>query len=205
VDRLSYCREKLAKLVQGMTNLDASAVEELVRTLPIQRLPKGFMLVQQGGPVTESYYLILGCLRQFITSSNGKEISVEFYLEDQALNTSGDQDLEGLSLYSYACVEESYVIACNNGVIREVQSVPGDFGDMIRTFYGKHLTDLQKNFASMKALSPEERFLMLYRERRELFWRVPQHLLASYIDLTPETFSRYKRKHLKNGSSEPSI
>ena len=40
--------------------------------------------------------------------------------------------------------------------------------------------------------SPKERFLDFIEESPELFKRVPQKYLASYLNIKPETFSRYK-------------
>ncbi|MED3803887.1 hypothetical protein P4562_18340 [Lysinibacillus xylanilyticus] len=64
---------------------------------------------------------------------------------------------------------------------------------MLKVFFQKQFFDLQKNLASFKAQSPEERFQALVKNRPELLKRVPQNILASYLDITPETFSRYKK------------
>lgn len=44
----------------------------------------------------------------------------------------------------------------------------------------------------MAQLSPRERFLHLVRKRPELLQRVPQKHLASFLNIQPETFSRFK-------------
>jgi CRP-like cAMP-binding protein len=46
--------------------------------------------------------------------------------------------------------------------------------------------------------SPRERFIAFVNKNPELLQRVPQKFLASYLNIKPETFSRFK--HLVRGS-----
>jgi hypothetical protein len=41
-------------------------------------------------------------------------------------------------------------------------------------------------------LSPRERFVQFVTKHPELMQRVPQKYLASYLNIKPETFSRFK-------------
>ena len=43
-------------------------------------------------------------------------------------------------------------------------------------------------------LSPEERYKSLLVKRPQLIDRVPQHQLANYLGITPESLSRIKRR-----------
>jgi CRP-like cAMP-binding protein len=45
-------------------------------------------------------------------------------------------------------------------------------------------------------LEPKERFLKFITDHPHFLQRVPQKYLASYLDIKPETFSRYKRRVL---------
>jgi hypothetical protein len=44
----------------------------------------------------------------------------------------------------------------------------------------------------MIKLTPRERFLDFVHKNPELLQRVPQKYLASYLNIQPETFSRFK-------------
>jgi hypothetical protein len=45
---------------------------------------------------------------------------------------------------------------------------------------------------NMMKLSPRERFLSFVKKKPELIQRVPQKYLASFLNIQPETFSRFK-------------
>jgi hypothetical protein len=51
--------------------------------------------------------------------------------------------------------------------------------------------------------SPRERFIDFVQKNPELLQRVPQKFLASYLNIKPETFSRFK--HLVRSGSKAAI
>ena len=54
----------------------------------------------------------------------------------------------------------------------------------------------------MVKMTPRERFLNFVTKNPELMQRVPQKYLASYLNIKPETFSRFK--HLIRGHAKHS-
>ncbi len=53
---------------------------------------------------------------------------------------------------------------------------------------------MQKRLTSMISLSLEERYGNLTSIYPNIVQRVPQHMIASYMGLKPETLSRVRRK-----------
>ena len=51
---------------------------------------------------------------------------------------------------------------------------------------------------NMIKLTPRERFLDFVHKNPDLLQRVPQKYLASYLNIQPETFSRFKHLLRKN-------
>ncbi|WP_421946344.1 Crp/Fnr family transcriptional regulator [Phaeodactylibacter xiamenensis] len=52
---------------------------------------------------------------------------------------------------------------------------------------------------------PDTRFDALVREQPELLQRVPQYMIASYLNVKPETLSRIKRRRMGLDSIKPSV
>jgi CRP-like cAMP-binding protein len=65
---------------------------------------------------------------------------------------------------------------------------------MIRKMVEENLGEVQDEMTSFIASAPEERYKALLRKRPDLTERVPQHLLASYLGITPESLSRIKKR-----------
>jgi CRP-like cAMP-binding protein len=53
---------------------------------------------------------------------------------------------------------------------------------------------LQKRLTDMFTLSTEEKYTKMLQIYPDIMQRVPQHMTASYLGLTPETLSRVRKK-----------
>ncbi|AYL97567.1 Crp/Fnr family transcriptional regulator [Mucilaginibacter celer] len=68
--------------------------------------------------------------------------------------------------------------------------------ELEKLFIGKCFITLENRIFNQISLSAEERYQLLFEQQRELFNLVPLQYLASMIGMTPETFSRIRRKTL---------
>ncbi len=58
--------------------------------------------------------------------------------------------------------------------------------------------ETQDETALFMSSTPEQRYLRLVQKRPSLINRVPQHQLASYLGMTPESLSRIKKRIAKD-------
>ncbi|MNC80460.1 hypothetical protein D3C75_1332500 [compost metagenome] len=75
---------------------------------------------------------------------------------------------------------------------------------MTRRMIEESFGQVQEEFAAFIASSPEDRLKKLLHSRPGLISRVPQHQLASYLGMTPESLSRIK-KRIHRGHAEPGL
>lgn len=195
MDKIKYLQTILKSILEKTTQLTKGDIESLVSELPIGYFPKGSSLLSQGETGKQSYFILSGCVQQHHMTPVGKMVTIEFFTEEQALNTLIGLDQEGISKYGYTCLEDTYLLGCDYEVIQAAEMEQTAFSPMIRSFFYSQVQSTQNAYGSFKALSPEERFLSLLTERKQLIWKVPQHILASYLDISPETYSRYKKKY----------
>jgi hypothetical protein len=64
------------------------------------------------------------------------------------------------------------------------------------------LAKQQIDFDEFKTSSPEERYMNLLQKRPDLIQRVPQHQLASYLGIQPQSLSRLKARIIEKNKSE---
>jgi len=64
---------------------------------------------------------------------------------------------------------------------------------LFRIIIQKHLTALQSRFLSTISESAEERYHKLLERSPQIELLVPQHQIASYLGILPESLSRMKR------------
>ncbi|MEL6255335.1 MAG: Crp/Fnr family transcriptional regulator, partial [Bacteroidota bacterium] len=57
---------------------------------------------------------------------------------------------------------------------------------------------LRKKTETFVQLTPEERYLKLVHERPKVIKRIPQHFIASFLGIKPQSLSRIRKRLLEN-------
>jgi CRP-like cAMP-binding protein len=68
------------------------------------------------------------------------------------------------------------------------------WNELEKLFIGKYFVMIENRVFNLISMSAEERYQMLFDQNRELFNQVPLQYLASMLGMTPETFSRIRKK-----------
>ena len=193
MDKVDQNKKILMDALKTFTGLTDENAANMLDEVPIEEVPKGTVLLEQGDVPSHSYYVISGLVRQYATDEEGKEISVDFYTEQQPINMFSFQDHKGESRYSLACLETCILVTCTD-VDENAMEEPLEISHMKRQMFERQFSKLQQHYTALKLKTPQERYKLLCEERPELLQRVPQIHLASYIGVTPETFSRFKKR-----------
>jgi len=187
----SSYKESLFNTIKTHTKLSIDEINEMVESIPVTLFNKGDVLLNQGDRPKLSYYVIEGCVRQFSWDEAGKETTLEFFTESQSINMFSFVDEEGNSWYSLECLEDCALVTCADYDTEE-ESV--DLLNMKYSIFTQQFTHMQSSFMNYKASKPIERYNHLVKTRPELLDRVPQNILANFIGITPESFSRFKKR-----------
>ncbi|CDZ75629.1 Hypothetical protein ING2D1G_1492 [Peptoniphilus sp. ING2-D1G] len=190
----SFGKDILVDNLKKFTNLSDLQINNMLESIPIVSLKKGTVLLHQGMTPEFNYFLIQGCIRQFAVDEDGKEGTVNFFLDEESINMFSFMNSEGLSLYSLECLEDCLLVECPDLDNNPAKDDSPEISNMKRMFFEKQYTEIQKDLTSFKLHRAEERFALLVNNRPDLLDRVPQVYLASYLGITPETFSRFKKK-----------
>jgi len=159
----------------------------------IEEFKKGTVLFQQGDSPTACYFVLKGCVRQYSIDVEGREVTSNFYTEEQAIAVF-DHKPDKISNYTFICVEDSVMVVGDLNTEKDMYNKHPQLESMTRKMIEADFAKIQEEFAAFIASSPEERFRLLQLKRPTLIDRVPQHQLASYLGMTPESLSRIKKR-----------
>jgi len=156
---------------------------------------KGTILLKEGQKSQDSYFVLKGCIRIYYII-DGEEKTTAFYTEMDAL-TPPSVINEAPSEYFISCLEDSILLVSNSDMSEEINVKFPKFETMCRIFSEELLAKQQINFDEFKTSSPEQRYLNLVQKRPDLIQRVPQHQLASYLGIKPQSLSRLRARILE--------
>ena len=121
------------------------------------------------------------------------EKTTAFYTEMEAL-TPHCVINKAPSAYYISCIEDSIITISNSEMEVEIFKKFPKFESMCRVLSEELLAKEQINFDEFKTSSPEQRYRKLLQSRPDLIQRVPQHQLASYLGIKPESLSRLRAR-----------
>lgn len=160
---------------------------------------KGTVLLKEGQKSIESYFVLKGCIRVYYII-DGEEKTTAFYTELDAL-TPHCVTNNSTSDYFISCVEDCIILISNTDMSEEVNRKFPKFDTMCRMLSEELLAKNQIDFDEFKTSSPEQRYLNLMQKRPDLIQRVPQHQLASYLGIKPQSLSRLRARIMEKSKT----
>ena len=159
---------------------------------------KGTVLLKEGQKTQDSFFVLKGCIRVYYVI-DGEEKTTAFYTEMDVL-TPHCVINKTPSDYFISCVEDSILTVSNSDMGVEMNSKFPKFEIMCRMLSEELLAKQRIDFDEFKTSSPEQRYLNLLQKRPDLIQRVPQHQLASYLGIKPQSLSRLRARILEKKS-----
>ncbi|MDR2271317.1 MAG: cyclic nucleotide-binding domain-containing protein [Sphingobacterium sp.] len=159
---------------------------------------KGTTLLKEGQKSKNSYFVLKGCIRIYYIV-DGEEKTTAFYTEMEAL-TPPCVISKTPAEYYVSCVEDTILLVSNADMEVEINSKFPKFEIMCRILSEELLAKQKIDFYEFKISSPEQRYLNLLQKRPDLIQRVPQHQLASYLGIQPQSLSRLRARILEKKS-----
>ncbi len=161
-----------------------------------QSFAKKAILNQQGEVCNEVFFITKGLLRVMLVDLNGVEHTTHFALEHQFISNYTSFLEQSPSFYTMQALEPLEVIVIPRAAVewgyanlQEGQKL----GRLIAEYY---FTYLDHRIHNLYSKTPKERYDIMGDLFPNIHNRVPQHMIASYIGITPVHLSRLKRADL---------
>lgn len=157
-----------------------------------KNVKKGTILLKEGQKSENGYFVLEGCLRSYYMI-DGEEKTTAFYTEMEGV-TPSCVVYKGPSKYFVAAIEDSIISVSNPNMESEIFEKFPKFEKLCRIMSEELMAKQQINFDNFKTSSPEQRYLNLLQQRPDIIQRVPQHQLASFLGIKPQSLSRLKAR-----------
>lgn len=189
-------RQKMEQIRQVMKQMIKVSEDELNDFLS-QAITKTFkrqeILSRPNTVPNEIFFINKGIIRVSITDNEGTEHTIHFALENQFIADYSNFIQRQPSIYSLLTLEETEVVILPRATIdwgynnlTEGQKM----GRLIAEYYFIYQDDRIKN---LYVRTPKERYDSITEVFPNIHNRVPQHMIASYLGITPIHLSRLKK------------
>lgn len=172
--------------------------EKFLALWEFKKFNRNEFIIQAGEVPKFSIFVLKGCLRQYIVNEKGEESIVYFAEERHFIGDLPSIRNKTISNYNFQAIEECELLTISAENWEQAFIKFPWWTEAHITGYQKWAALLQQQMAERHTLTGEERYLNLLKAKPKLFQRVPQHYIASYLGISPETLSRIRKKIFNN-------
>jgi CRP-like cAMP-binding protein len=185
--------EMFFKKVNEKAQLTA-AEEEICKGLLVpKKVRKKQYILQEGDVCKYSTFVEKGALRAYTINDRGNEHIVQFAIEGWWISDLYSFITGEPSVYNIDVLEDAELLLLSNPAQEElIQKVP-KFEHYQRLLVQGAYIALQRRLVVSLSQSAEEKYIQLTTNYPDIIQRVPQHMVASYLGITPETLSRIRK------------
>jgi CRP-like cAMP-binding protein len=180
--------------------LEEEEFDQLIRPyIKLRAFKKREMLARAGEVENYMNFISKGLIRKYYKRDN-EEINTQISTEGHIIHSHESFHSRTPSEYIVETIEPSRVISISYDDLEKLYTSSHKMehlGRLVITFTMVIKDRWQMN---MVKHGPRERFLDFVHKNPDLLQRVPQKYLASYLNIQPETFSRFK--HLLRAKKE---
>lgn len=182
----------LFNFISKYISLDESEKQALIDLDIFHSVKKGTVLLKEGQKSNEGYFVLEGRIRTYYIK-DGEEKTTAFYTEMEG-HTPNCVLTKQPSQYYVSTSEDCILTISNPDMEMEIFQKFPKFETLCRVLSEELLVKQQINFDDFKTSTPEQRYLNLVEKRPDLVQRVPQHQLASYLGIKPQSLSRLRAR-----------
>jgi CRP-like cAMP-binding protein len=184
---------ELTAFLRNFPILTEEEIQLIVDKTNIREFSKGTFLLREGEVSAGCYLVLKGCVREFFLK-DGEEKSTAFYTEGDLVNSFTSSTNKTPSRYNFVCAEDCVLTVSNSALEEEMCRLIPRLESIIRVEVENNNGKTQDELARFMTSSAEDRYLHLLETRPELLNRIPQHQIASYLGVTPESLSRIRKR-----------
>ena len=185
--------DKLLNYFQRIMPLSDEEARAIAETMIIHHYPKGTVLLKEGQVSMEAYFVLEGCVRQYYIV-DGDEKTNNFFTQEQWVVSINSISQQIPSNHFLECCLDSTLVVGNRqkeeGLYRQFPKLE----TISRKVMEKVFAGQQEIMASYTTDTPEQRYLKLLKSRPDLFQKIPQYQIASYVGVKPESLSRIRKR-----------
>ncbi len=171
--------------------------EQVKKAFTFKRYKKGQYLLQEGDVSKYTAFVLKGSMRQFSVDAKGTEHIIHFGIENWWVGDRESSTMLTPSKYNIDAIEDTEVLLTTSEELQELSAALPVIGKMVNTMNQRNFIASQKRIHDALSLTAEDRYLELLKNHPDFLQRFPQTMLASYLGITAETFSRIRKKALK--------
>ena len=185
--------EQIRQVIRQMIGISEDELNDFLSSAITKTFKRQEIVSRPNVIPNEIFFINKGLIRVLVTDTEGVDHTSYFAAENQFIADYSNFIQKQPSFYTLQTVEETQVIILPRSVIEwgyKNLAEGQKLGRLIAEFYFIYQDERTKN---MYVRTPKQRYDSITEVFPNIHNRVPQHMIASYLGITPIHLSRLKK------------
>ncbi|HEX4886749.1 MAG TPA: Crp/Fnr family transcriptional regulator [Luteibaculaceae bacterium] len=180
--------------IQSMIAISDRELDEFVSQCYEISFGKNDWMAEAGNAVNDIFFINRGLLRVVIDDMDGNEHSIHFAFENQYITDYAAYLNQTPSIYRMQALEDTDLIVMPRSMINWGYEHLAQGDRMGRLIAETYFLYFDNRIKDQYLSTPIQRYEKITEIFPDIHNRVPQHMIASYLGITPVHLSRIKRQ-----------
>ena len=185
---------ELTNFIKKNIEIGAEDLKIILSYFKIVKKKKNEILLSAGKISQVSYFVKKGCLRLFFIDDNGKDVTRYIAFENQFATALVSFITNEPAKETIQVIEDSELLYITHKDFRNLMKIMPKWKDFYNIYLEKAYVNNSKRLTSFTTLNASERYNQLFQINPNIVKRLPNKIVASYINISQETLSRIKSK-----------
>jgi CRP-like cAMP-binding protein len=168
--------------------------DQIKAAFTVKKLRKRQYLIQFGETFRHLFFVEKGMLRAYLKGEKEEEHVIQFAPEGSWIPDSFHQLEDMEATYNIDALEASEILCIDREAFQELLLKIPKLEKYFRVVMQKRLHALHLRVINYLTHFAEDKYKMFVQVYPDIVQRVPQHMIASYLGIKPETLSRNRKK-----------
>lgn len=159
-----------------------------------KKLRRRQYILQQDDLCKNLIFVEKGILRSYSVDSKGNEHILQFAPEGWWISDIYSFLTGEAAVYNIEAIEDSELLLISKSSLDELYERVPKFERYFRLLTQANMVATHRRLTASLSDSADEKYLRLLSAYPNIVARVPQHMIASYLGITPETLSRVRKR-----------
>lgn len=184
--------EAFEKYLTVKADLNIQEIEAVRAVSKLKKIRKRQYILQEGNVCHYNCFVVKGCLRMFRVGEDGIEHILRFAVENWWMSDRESYNNNFPSKCNIDALEDCEVILIERTDFLHLLATMPKLKQFIDSLLARSYDAIQDRVMGAISYSAEEKYQNFITRFPDIFYRVPLHMIASYLGVSRETLSRVR-------------
>lgn len=189
---------ELELYINQCVQLSGDELREVKVLFERKMVPKKTVLLRAGDICKFEAFIVKGCIKTYFIDKKGLEVVLTFSTENWWVSDISSFENQEPTKMFIETIEDTELLFLTPETKYELLAKYPALEKMFRLMVQRHLNSYQERLFGNIAHTAQERYQNFLKKFPALPQRIPQHLIASYLGMSPEFLSRLRKRKSKN-------